>query len=443
MTKIKKNQRILILGSGGREDALSWKLQQSPYVSHIYIAPGNGGTDRFPNVENIALDINSPREVVKACKELSITFVVVGSDEPLQYGVVDKLTNTKIPSYGPTKKAALIEGSKVFSTRFMKRNGIPHPQSFVFSAFSKAAAFLKSNKPWFKEGIVIKADGLALGKGAVVCSSVSKALNVAKDMMINKQFGASGKRIVMQRKLKGFEVSVTVVSDGTNYVILPFTEDHKQAYNGDKGPNTGGMGVSCPHPLVTPALIKKIENEIVKPTLNAMKKEGREFKGTLYPGLMVVENNPYVIEYNGRFGDPEIEALVPILPQSLDLFKLFYNASSGNFSKSYIIRSRRVSVVVTLASGGYPVKYKKGVFIYGLDKKSGKDMVVFHAGTKKTHKGYETAGGRVLMLTGVSTTLAGARKKAYKKVGKNGVHFTNMHFRTDIGNRKRSYGSPN
>lgn len=423
--KRKSSHKILILGSGGREDAIAWKLRQSPEVSDIFQS------------KKLTLDINSPSQVLKVCKELGITFVVVGSDEPAQHGVVDALTKSGIPAFGPTKKAAIIERSKVFSTKFMKKYKIPQPATETFSSYTLASKFLESNRSWFNQGIVVKADGLALGKGAIVCGSVQDAKKALKEIMVNKKFGNAGKKVVIQQKLNGFEVSVTVISDGKKYLVLPYTEDHKQAYDDDLGPNTGGMGVVAPHPLINSKLSDKIEKLIIKPTIDNLLKGGREFRGTLYPGLMIVDGEPYVLEFNARFGDPEIEALLPLLPSNIDFFKLLFSASKGNIYKSGYLKTKKASVVVTLASSGYPIAYKKGIPIKGLNKKFPSSVIVFHAGCKKTDSGYETSGGRVLMITALANTLASARGKAYKVIGKHGIYFKGMHYRQDIGSRKR------
>lgn len=420
---MKKN--ILIVGNGAREDALAWKLRQSPFTSQVFLS------------KELALDINNPLEVIKVSKKLGINFVVVGSDEPLQHGIVDKLVKANIDIYGPTKKAAKIEGSKVFATSFMKKHNIPHPFSVIFSSYTLASKYLVSKNPLLKNGVVVKVDGLALGKGVFVCKSVNEARKALKAIMIDKLFGKAGKKVVIQEKLNGYEVSVTVISDGKKYLILPFTEDHKQAYDGDKGPNTGGMGVAAPHPLVNDKLASKIEKIIVKPTLKYLKKEGREFRGTLYPGLMIVNGQPIVLEFNARFGDPETEAILPLLPLDLDFFKLLYSASKGKLIKTGALKTKKAALVVALAAEGYPEKYKKGIPIKGLFKNYPDNLYIFHAGTKKTDKGYETAGGRVLMLTAVSDSLIKARKKVYQVIGKAGIYFKGMHFRKDIGARKR------
>ncbi|MBI2029137.1 phosphoribosylamine--glycine ligase [Candidatus Gottesmanbacteria bacterium] len=416
--------KVLILGTGGREDALRWKLKQSPYIDKVYIS------------KDLEVDINNPKSVLKTCGELGITFVVVGSDEPAQHGVVDYLIKEKIEVFGPTKKAAIIEGSKVFSDKFVKRHKIPHPSSKTFSSYKSALKFLNSDIAWIKNGVVIKADGLALGKGAVVCDTTSKAKEVLKNIMVDKQFANAGSKVVIQQKLKGFEVSVTVISDGKNYLVLPFTEDHKQAYDRDLGPNTGGMGVVAPHPLVNKKLADKIIKKIVKPTINGLRREGREFKGVLYPGLMIVDGNPYVLEYNARFGDPETEALVPLI-DNIDFFKLLQSASAGRLIKTGLLNVNKASVVVTLASKGYPGSYTKGITIFGLDSLLANDVHIFKAGVKKTDKGYQTSGGRVLMVCVVSNSLDNARKKVYKFITNKGVYFSGMEYRTDIGGRIR------
>ncbi len=429
---------VLIIGSGAREHALGWKIVQSKSVSKIYFAPGNGGTSKIG--ENLDFSLTDNNKILEFAKAKNIDLTVVGPENSLEIGIVDLFQKNGLLIYGPSKKAAEIETSKAWAIKFMDKYKIPHPTSYIFNNYKEAEKFLESLDERFKKGIVIKADGLTLGKGVFVCKSAKEAKTAVKQIMVDKIFADSGNKVVIQERLKGYEVSVTVISDGRKYLVLPYTEDHKPVFDGDKGANTGGMGVAAPHSLVTKELIQKIENKIVKPTISNMQKEGREYRGTLYPGLMIVNNEPFVLEYNCRFGDPETESLLPLIPKNIDFYKLIESAAKGKLINHGFINTKKDCTVVALASGGYPQTYKKGVVIHGLNSKLAKDVIVFHAATKINDSGqFVTNGGRVLMVSSVSSTLSDSYKKAYKAIGKKGIHFNNMHFRKDIGRRKRKY----
>lgn len=435
-----KEQNVLIVGSGGREDALAWKLRQSPWVGKIFVASGNGGTGRFADTYPLVLNSKNPAEVVQAAKDIKAELVVIGPEDPLILGVADHLRGENIPVFGPGVAGAKLEGSKVDAVLFMEKYGVPHPQSMIFNSYLAAGDFLKQPSWTIKSsGWVVKADGPAAGKGAFVCQTREEAEEALERIMLKEEFGQSGKRVIIQEKLQGFEVSAMVLVSREKYIILPYSEDHKQIDDEDRGPNTGGMGVVAPHSLVTPQLARAIEKAIIKPTISGLKREGIDFRGVLYPGIMVTSSGPKVLEYNVRFGDPETEALMPLL--DIDLFSVLENASKLRITSSgNLLTNKKHCVVVTLASAGYPQTYEKGKSIYGLPTmENGDEVIVFHAGTSCNESGgYKTAGGRVLMVAGVGKDIEEARNAAYGSIGEQAIHFAGMQFRHDIGSRKRS-----
>ena len=442
-----KETNVLIIGGGGREASLAWKLRQSHNVGTIYIAPGNGGTERLPDTKRIHLDPNNHHEVVDAAKDLySGLVVVIGPEKPLVNGLADVLRKEKIDVFGPGAKGAKLEGSKVDAVKFMDKYNIPHPRSFIFNSYHGALNFLADGKidtgAWslMNRGLVIKADGLAEGKGVFVLhkEETEWAFDILKIIMERRKFEDAGNRIVIQPLICGFEVSATVIVSGDKYLILPFSEDHKQVFDGDKGPNTGGMGVAAPHPMVTQELADEIEKKIIQPTVRGLIAEDIDFRGVLYPGIMVTKDGPKVLEYNVRFGDPETEALMPIL--DLDLFTTLKDASMGRLETHTLPKKKNeYCVAVTLASDGYPEVYQKGETIYGLETlQERSDGVIFHAGTEINEQGLcITSGGRVLMVAGTGEDINKAREAAYGAIGEKGVHFSGMHYRTDIGVRRR------
>lgn len=442
-----KEITAMIIGGGGREDAIAWKLRQSPKIGKIYIAPGNGGTGRFPDTTSVHLNPDNLVEVVDAVKDFhSGLVVVIGPERPLVDGLADRLRAEGISVFGPGADAARLEGSKVYATNFMEKYGIPHPYSHIFNSYHEAINFLADGKTdtgaWglMNRGLVIKVNGLADGKGVFVLDEdeTELAFDILERVMIRQEFGDAGSSVLIQPVVKGFEVSVTVIVSGDKYLILPFSEDHKQIYDNDKGLNTGGMGVAAPHSAVTSELAAEIEDKIVKPTIRGLKKEGIDFRGVLYPGIMVTKNGPQVLEYNVRFGDPETEALMPIL--DVDLFSIFESVSRSELVlEANLEKKGDYCVVVTLASGGYPKDYEKGKIIFGLESIGNRnDVVVFHAATKVNQQGiYETSGGRVLMVAGMGENIHKAREAAYGVIGENGIHFFGMQCRKDIGARVR------
>ncbi|MEG6614374.1 phosphoribosylamine--glycine ligase [Pseudoclostridium thermosuccinogenes] len=416
--------KILVVGSGGREHALVWKIAQSPLVDKIYCAPGNGGISSIAECVPIkAMDIE---KIVQFSLDKSLDMVVVAPDDPLAAGMVDALEEAGIRAFGPTKKAAIIEGSKSFSKALMKKYGIPTAEYEVFDSSRDAVEYLKNSK----YPIVVKADGLALGKGVVIAQNFEEARDAVNSIMEEKIFGASGDKVVIEEFLTGQEVSVLSFTDGKTVVPMVSSQDHKRALDNDQGPNTGGMGTFSPSRIYTPEIAEYCMEKIYKPTIEAMSKEGRKFKGVLYFGLILTSDGPKVLEYNARFGDPETQVVLPRL--KTDIVEIFNAVIDEKLDSIKIEWEDNAAVCVIMASGGYPGKYATGYEITGIqDAESDGDIVVFHAGTKKENGAYFTAGGRVLGVTATAGSLDEAIKKAYQGVGR--ISFKDMHFRKDIG----------
>ena len=420
---------ILVVGGGGREHAIIWKIAQSPKVDKIYCAPGNGGISELATCVDIkATDIDG---IVNFVKLEKIDLVMVAPDDPLVLGMVDALEERGIRAFGPNKAAAIIEGSKVFSKELMKKYHIPTAKYEVFTDSAAAIDYLK--KGTFPA--VIKAEGLALGKGVIIAQNMEEAQKAVYDMMEDKVFGKSGDRIVIEEYLTGPEVSVLAFTDGKTVVPMVSAQDHKRAYDDDQGLNTGGMGTFSPSRLYDASKAQECMQNIFLPTIKAMAQEGRPFKGVLYFGLMMTRDGVKVIEYNARFGDPETQVVLPRL--KTDLVEIMEAIIDERLDEINIEWEDNAAVCVVLASGGYPVKYKSGYEISGLTEvQEMDDITVFHAGTKKVGNIIVTAGGRVLGVTATAPTLDEAIKKAYEGVGK--IHFKDMHYRKDIGIKKYS-----
>lgn len=418
--------KVLVVGSGGREHALAWKVSQSPLVDKVYCAPGNGGTASL--AENVPIGDSDIAALADFASEKKMDLTIVGPELPLTLGIVDEFEKRGLRIFGPNKKAAELEGSKIFAKQFMERHRIPTARFKVADSPSQALRILKSGEFFFP--LVIKADGLAAGKGAIVCPSKRRAEEVVDSMMTRKQFGEAGNRIVIEEFLNGKEVSFIVISDGTRIQPLVTTMDHKAAYDGDKGPNTGGMGAISPSPFMTRQLFTTIIDRIVFPTINRLREEGRLYRGVLYVGLMLTEEGPKVLEYNCRFGDPETQA--QMLRLETDLVELFLNCLDGDVLKGEVRWSDRASGCVVLASGGYPLAYEKGKLIRGLKEVSAiPGIVVFHAGTKYQGDEYFTSGGRVLNVCASEKTLAETMDNIYSAIA--AISFEGMHYRRDIG----------
>ena len=416
--------RVLILGSGGREHALAWKIAQSPLVEKICIAPGNAGTAGVG--EHVALDTKNNSVVSAFCREQSIGLVVVGPDDLLADGVVDFLEQENIPVFGPTKAASEIEWSKAYAKQVMQEEGIPTARHRVFETSEGALAYLQTQKPPY----VLKADGLALGKGVVIAKTKEEAVDGIHSMMDAKVHGEAGNRIVIEEFLEGLEISVHAICDGERALMFPSAKDHKRIYENDEGPNTGGMGTIAPVPIVPQEQMKLIEERIVLPLLRALKERGRPFKGLLFPGVMLTKYGPMVIEFNARFGDPETQSYMRLMKS--DIVPALIASAEGDLSGTTLEWNEGAVACIVMASGGYPGAYEKGKEIRGAEGAMGEGVVVFHAGTKRSGTGaLITNGGRVLNVTALGTDLKDARARAYEGVEQ--ISFEGSQYRKDIG----------
>ncbi len=417
--------KVLIVGSGGREHAIAHKLKESKKVTQLFCAPGNGGTGEIAT--NVAIKATDITGVCDFCKENAIDFVVVAPDDPLVLGMVDALNEEGIMTFGPKKNAAIIEGSKVFSKELMKKYNIPTAGYEVFDNSKDAAKYIEEENSY---PVVIKAEGLALGKGVVIAQNLDEAKDALKEMMDDKKFGASGSRVVVEEFLEGQEVSVLAFCDGKTLKPMVSAQDHKRIFDGDKGGNTGGMGTFSPSRVYTKEIEKECVEKIFLPTVAAMAKEGREFSGCLYFGLILTKSGVKVIEYNARFGDPETQVVLPRL--KTDLMDIFVSIYNKELEKIDIQWEDNAAVCIVLASGGYPNSYDVGFKINGINEcKRLENATVYHAGTVVKDGETLTNGGRVLGITRTGKNLDEAIKKAYEAVEK--VSFEKMHFRKDIG----------
>ncbi len=423
--------KVAVVGSGGREHALCFKIKQSPLCSELYCIPGNAGTEEI--AKNIAISGEDIEGVVNFAKQNRIDFVVVGPENPLAKGIADELKKVGINAFGPTKEAAIIEASKSFTKSFLKKYKIPTADYETFDNFDKAKEYvLKRGAP-----IVVKADGLAAGKGVTVAKSVDEALEALKEIFIDRRFGSAGDRVVLEEFLEGEEASFLVFSDGDNILPMIAAQDHKPIYDGDKGPNTGGMGAYAPAPIVDKDMREFITENIMKRAIDGLKKEGKPYKGVLYAGLMIKDGKPYLLEFNCRFGDPETQAILPLLES--DILDVMLECSTGSIKNITLKWREAFAVCVVLASGGYPKAYEKGKIINGLDRAEQlEDVIVFHAGTKRDNNGnIITNGGRVLNVVGIDREFKKAQEKAYSAIKL--INFENMHYRKDIGNKAYKY----
>ena len=415
---------VLVIGSGGREHAIVWKLRQSKHVDRIYCAPGNAGIAQVARIVDIkSEDIKGLADFAEKNK---IDLTVVGPETPLVMGIVDEFEKRNLKVFGPKKEAAQLEGSKVFSKQFMKENNIPTSDFEIFDNPDDAKDYAsKKAMP-----IVVKADGLAAGKGVIVCKNPNEVYGAIDKIMIEKKFGDAGNRIVIEDFLRGEEASILAISDGKDFVTLLPSQDHKQILEGDKGENTGGMGAYAPAPLVDEELNERIKKEIISPTIRGMAKAGNPFKGCLYVGVMVTEDGPKVLEYNCRFGDPEAQPVLCLL--ETDFYEILEASVSGSIDSIDIKNKNGAACCVVMASGGYPGKYEKGKIIYGLDKVP-KNVFVFHAGTSLKDGKIVTVGGRVLGVTGIGNDIKSAIKSAYD--GVRFIKWENEYHRSDIGQK--------
>ncbi len=417
---------VLVIGSGGREHALAWKLAQSARINKLFIAPGNGGTGQLAT--NIALDITNHSSILSACRENSIDLVVIGPDDVLASGLADELKKANILVFGPIKSAAQIETSKTFAKEVMQTTKVNTASYKEFNNYHKALDYL--NDAIFP--IVLKADGLALGKGVIICNDKLKASNTLKNIMQDNVFGDAGKTVIVEEFLQGAEVSLHAFCDGKTYKMFPSSQDHKPIGEGDTGPNTGGMGTIAPVPWVSQKYVDKLGGQLVEPILEELKTRGGKYSGLLYPGLMLSDNNYNVIEYNARFGDPETQSYMRLLKS--DLLEILLACAKGKLASQNIEWADGYACCIVLASGGYPGPYNKGEVITGIaEAEKLEDIVVFHAGTKLDGDKFVTNGGRVLSVTATGNTLNEALNKAYAAARK--IHFKGMQYRTDIGKR--------
>jgi len=415
--------KILVIGSGGREHALIWKLKQSPAVDRIFCAPGNAGTAEL--ADNVGIPATDVPRLRDFAKQNAVNLTVVGPDDPLAMGIVDLFAAEKLRIFGPTKSAARLESSKIFAKELMRAQKIPTADARTFSDSEEALRYCEQ----LKYPVVIKADGLALGKGVIIASDSQEAKATINAMMNECRFGEAGRRIVIEEFLRGTECSLHALVDGKNYQLLESARDHKRAFDGDKGPNTGGMGAFSPANNWNAQLQAQFEKEIMRPLLGGLVKEGVVYRGLLYPGLMITNDGPRVLEFNCRFGDPETQALLPRMKS--DLLPLLEATIDGKIDKQSIEWDERASVTVVLASAGYPEKYETGKRVSGLDEAAKLEGVqVFHAGTKTANGEVVTAGGRVLAVTALGSTIANARERAYEALSR--IHFEGCHYRRDI-----------
>lgn len=419
--------KVLLVGSGGREHALASKIKQSPFLSSLYAAPGNAGIAEI--AECVPVQAEDIEGLLRFAKEKEIDLTVVGPEGPLAKGIVDRFVAEGLKIFGPTQAAAQIESSKIFSKELMGRAGVPTPEFKIFDHAAEAKHYVIESEPPF----VIKADGLAAGKGVVVASSSQEAVQAVTDFMENKSLGASGSRVLIEERLEGEEVSVLVMADGENFIPLASAQDHKRLLDMDRGPNTGGMGAYSPCPFLSKENFQKVLDKTIRPILKTLNREGIPFRGILYAGLMLTKNGPYVLEYNARFGDPETQAILPRLKS--DLLPYFLEISQGRFPQNPLEWDEGYSLSVVMASPGYPANSTKGIPISGLELlKVREDVFICHAGTDRNDKGeFVTAGGRVLSVTTLGATLKAAQEKTYQAVYQ--IRFEGAQFRKDIGRR--------
>lgn len=422
--------KVLVVGSGGREHALAWKLGRSPKVSKVYVAPGNAGTAL--DAENVAIDEKDFPALIKFAKENDVELTVVGPEGPLSAGLVDAFEAAGLKAFGPNKKAARMEGSKVFCKEVLNKAFVPTARSQAFETVSEALDYIYSG---LETAFVVKADGLAAGKGVVVCDNKDEAVAAVKRIAEDREFGASGDRFLIEERLTGQEASVLAITDGHTIVPLQPAQDHKAAYDGDKGPNTGGMGAYCPASLVDDEKLGWIEEKVLLPTVVTLNRMDTPFKGVLYAGLMMTPNGPKVLEYNARFGDPECQPLLFRLKTDLvDVVSATIDERLAEIDP--LEWDSRAAVCVVMASEGYPGKYEKGFEIFGLDEAAKlPDVKVFHAGTKLDMNGVvRTNGGRVLDVVALGDTVAEAKRKAYEAVSK--ISWQGSWYRTDVADKE-------
>ena len=420
--------KVLIIGSGGREHALAWKCAQSPRVEEVLVAPGNAGTARENKTRNVAVSSDDTEALATLARQEDVALTIVGPEAPLVAGLVDRFNELGLPCFGPTAGAAQLEGSKAFTKDFMARHGIPSAAYRNFTELAPALDYIREQGA----PIVVKADGLAAGKGVIVAHTLEEAENAATDMLQGGSFGAAGSRIVVEEFLDGEEASFIVVTDGTTVLPMATSQDHKARDEGDIGPNTGGMGAYSPAPVVTADVEARIMNEVIRPTLEGMKADGNPYLGFLYAGLMIMaDGSPKVIEFNCRMGDPETQPIMARMKS--DLVDICLSTLEGDLAERDAVWDTRASLGVVLAAGGYPGSYAKGKVISGLEGADSNTQKVFHAGTTTDGGDVVTSGGRVLCVVGLGDSVAQAAQDAYSAVDK--IDWEDMVFRRDIGHR--------
>lgn len=417
---------VLLIGSGGREHAIAWKLAQSENLSKLYIAPGNAGTSECG--ENIPIAANDIDKLVSFARDNDVGLVVVGPEDPLAAGVVDSMEKAGIKAFGPSGGAAQLEADKAFAKQLMRASAVSTAEGRIFDRFGDAKKYIASRD----EAVVVKAAGLAQGKGVIICDEPSDGILVAEKIMCDKIFGSAGDKIIVEEKLLGEEASILAFVDGHNIYVMESSQDHKAIGDGDTGPNTGGMGAYSPAPVVTEEMMDRITREILVPIVDGMNRNGTPYKGVLYAGLMITSGGPRVLEFNVRFGDPETQPILMRLKS--DLLEVFLAVCDGKLDEITLNWDQRPAVCVVMASGGYPGDYKKGKKITGL-KEAGqlKDVIVFHAGTKKENGDIVTNGGRVLGVTALGEQITDAKKRAYEAVEK--IKFDGAYWRRDIADK--------
>ncbi len=422
--------KVLVVGKGGREHALVWKLAQSPRVRHVFCAPGNAGTAL--DGSNVAIDPNDTDALIRFAKKEQIALTVVGPEDPLARGIVDAFQKEGLRIFGPLREAAQLEASKVFAKNLMRHANVPTSDFRIFDHSEAAKTYIQSRE----YPVVVKADGLAAGKGVIVCSTTEEALKAIERIMVREEFGRNvGRQVVVEKRLEGAELSIQALISGRTILTLPSTQDHKAAFDGDQGPNTGGMGAYCPAPLASSEMLGEVESTILVPIVHALKRSRRPFRGVLYAGLMATNQGPRVLEFNCRFGDPELQPLLIRLRTDLvDVLEAVVEDRLEEFHERPLEWDPRPAVTVVMASQGYPGNYARGKLITGLDQAARlPDVKVFHAGTRKEGDWTYTDGGRVLSVTALGDTLADAKKRAYEAVER--IKFQGAFYRTDIADK--------
>jgi len=430
--------RILVVGSGGREHALAWSLTRSPLVDRVYVTPGNAGTEwsdhtandgcRMADSVNVQIKANDIPALIQFARQNQIDLTVVGPEVPLAAGIVDDFQAAGLCIFGPSKAAAQLEASKVFAKEFMRDHGIPTADFAVFNDYDAACHYVDDQT----RPLVIKADGLAAGKGVIVCNTPDEAKDALRLMLVDRPFGEAGERVIIENRLDGSEVSVLAFVDGQHFALMPYAADHKRAYDGDQGPNTGGMGAYASRIIDYPNFEKIVIEEVIRPTIDGMTKRGTPYKGVLYAGVMITPDGPQVLEYNCRFGDPETQVILPLL--ETDLVDILNVCIDGTLDQLNIKWREEFCAAVVLASGGYPGDYQTGLPIR-IDWPLPAGSMLFHAGTKREGNEYVTSGGRVMAVTALGSTLQQALDRAYAAVEH--IHFDGMHYRKDIGRTVR------